>query len=992
MTEAITQGWSPGQFVQWVEHADRDELLSVLCSLTDADRRRLSREVSSAYRKVHDIITGQMNLRLAVVAVCPWTDVKRANSRFFSWNESPEHDSSGDVVRVLRERKPDWIDKFVAEELEKEWPRWSVVRGLVRDGVCERPSADNYIINMVRTSAGEGWYQNRRPLLERIKGDPALLEHEIWRIFEVDTIRGQLFPGARSTWQDDHASAWGPALVALAEEGALDRRRLLHAAHETLRSGLQLRDTPFYVQLIERLRPSPAERANLRDAYLDLLSHRIDAVARFALEQCSALWKDGALESGTLLARIAPVLQRETKAPAEAALKLLARMVKKDVSLSGEAARVAMEALRHPSADVHEKALDFIGKLGAPAELGGLVEEVAPSQRARAAGLASSAAIERDPTASNQLDELLGQAHALDSDLRELYAIDRLLAAIATGEPPPRFVPSARIPRLDPGRAVEPVRDFTEMVDLMLAIMESQSTAADLERALDAFSRLAVDPPSDYRTRTAALLKRTTQHATGVTDWSMVGTQLMRLVQLWLQGGAAYRSKEQSPESFLELRIDEILQRVRSRRAAPLLALPTHGVWIDPLVLVERMRAYQETGTPLGRRDLLQAQLRLAPEHRAEALAAARDLNGEEAAILRHALGATEEAKSKGILSRLMDGVGGKKASWQLWAAAARARKPFEPDASLCDTAAAAHHYGTGPMTYSWSIRLDKQQYVRANDYRVEITATLAAQTAPLAARKDTEWPLSLFFDQGSRWILGSVADVRYRQAIWPADPTPVFIQGIHSIVDRMFRPASGFTPTAAYLEPLLDSHLRVSSLAELALALALVAQDADARTMAVDAAIAVVADGRLLGDELGRIYAELLRVEGFLKLGRVADAVNAIAPNSLLHQLACARLLEELLVVIDPPGPRDLHYLLSSYREILAATHRAADPRLQALIASAGGTGKTAKLLKEISSAEGPRATPPEAYAMLLEQRLALASPSSSTSSSSTRRTDSAR
>ncbi|MBI2214764.1 MAG: hypothetical protein HYU52_14050 [Acidobacteria bacterium] len=967
MTEAVD--WKPGQFAAWVDAAERHELLSVLCGLTEADRRRFSKEVSSAYRKVHDGIEGSMNLRLAVVAICPWTDVKRANSRFFSWSDSPECDSTADVIRILRERRPEWIDKFIAQELDKEWPRWSVVRGLVRDGVCERPSADNYIINMVRSSAGAGWYQQRRPLLQRIKEDPTLLEHEIWRIFEVDTVRGQLFPGAGSTWQDEHGSAWGPALIALAREGALDRRRLLHAAHETLRRGLQLRDTPFYVRLIKELEPGPEERAALREAYLDLLSHRTDAVARFALEQCAVLLKDGSLESHALISRIAPMLQRETKAPAEAALTLLARMVKKDASLSIEAARVAVDALRHPSADVHEKALDFIATLGAPAELAGLVEDVAPSQRARAAGLvaAEGAGDHQDGTVA--LEALLARARALDPSLRALYAVDPLLAAIASAGTPPRYVPLATIPRLDASCAVEPVRDFTEMVDLMLAIMETQSTAVDLERALDAFSRLAVEPPSDYRARTAALLQRTTQHATGVSDWSVVGTQLMRLVQLWLQGGSSHRSREHSPETFLELRIDEIVHRVRNRRAAPILALPTHGAWIDPRVLVERARAYQQAQMAIGRRDLLQALLRLAPEHRAEALGEANDLEREEGAVIRHALGATEEPRSKGVLSRLIGGLGGTRGAWPLWAAAARARDPFGSDESLRDTPAAGYHYGAGAVSYSWTIRINKQQYVRANDYVVEIATSLEP-------RKDPEWPLSLFFERSERWTLGSVADVRYRQAIWPSDPTPVFIKGIHSIVDRMFRPAASFTPTAAYLEPLLDPNVRMSPLAELTLALALVAQDADARTMAVDAAITAIAGGRLLGDELGVIYSRLLPVEGFLKLGRVADAVNAIAPSSRLHQLACAHLLEELLAAINPPGPRDLHSILSSYREILAATTRAADPRLSALIASASGTSKTSKLLKEIAAATGSRTTPADAYRSVLRHRLELANP----------------
>ncbi len=254
---------------------------------------------------------------------------------------------------------------------------------------------------------------------------------------------------------------------------------------------------------------------------------------------------------------------------------------------------------------------------------------------------------------------------------------------------------------------------------------------------------------------------------------------------------------------------------------------------------------------------------------------------------------------------------------------------------------AAALPYGTTTVSYRWSVRADKTW--RNNlDYIVDIEASPRFEPR-------SDWPLSLFHKPANKWIFGSTADVRHRQTIWPADPTPTMIEGVYSMVDRMFRPASTLTPTAAYLEPLLDPEVRITELAELALALALIAQDADARTMATDVALAVIADGRLRGEELGWIYARLQKVEGFLKLGRVADAISAIAPASEAHQNPCARLLEELLVSFELPAPRDIHHLLGAYREVLAAIGRGSDPRLQPLLASISGSGKTAKLAKAL-------------------------------------------
>lgn len=963
MTDAAA--WKPGEFAGWVENADRDELLPVLCALTDADRRQFSKEVSAAWKKVRDQFHGHENLKLTVLAVCPWTQVKSANARFFTWQADGHRDIARDIVKVLGTRRPDWIDQFVAQELEKDWPRWSLVRSLVREGVCERPSSDNYIISMVRTNFGrEGTSES---LLSRIKDDPAVLEDEIWRIFEIDVVRGQLFYSDEASWRDETHQSWGPALIALVNDRSIDRRRLLDAAHETLRRGLQLKDTGFHMRLIERLEPTAQELVQLRDVYLDLLSHRVDAVVRFALAQCDALLKNGDLEPAVILDRIGPALQREKKAPAEAALKLIRKIVKSDRSLGENAARAAMEGLRHPLPDIHEKALDLIEELGAPPDLAEYVDEVAPSQRARAGKLVPSMAT-GSTSSSGDLELFVTRARKLDAGTRSLYAIDSLLDAIEKQEEPPRYAPSPSVPRLDEAKAVVPVRDFTEMVDLMLLVMETQPAAVDVERALDAFSRLAVDPPFDYRARTGALLQRTTQHASGAGDWSIVGTHIMRLVQLWLRGSSAH-SPQSAPEEFLGLRVDEIVKRVRKKRAMTLLALPTHGTWIDPRVLVDRVKAHEQASVPLGTCDLVQALLRLAPEHRAEALEAARSLDSDEAAVVRYALGGDDELRrNPSLLGRLLGSAANGDVAWQLRAAAFRAREPFGTDESARNTPAAGFAFGVAPAKYTWRVRGDTRTYRTAVEYFVDVEW-------PHSESQDAGWPLSLFGEKARRWIFAAAADVRHRQSIWPVDPTPTFVAGVHSIVDRMFRPASGYTPTAPYLEPLLDPNVAVSSLAQVALALALVAQDADARTMAIDAAIEAIADGRLLGSELGNVYAQMMSTDGFIKLGRIAEAVDSIARTSVVHQLACARLLEEVLSWVTPPGPRDLHHLLAVYRELLAATNRSADPRLAALTASASGTGKGATLLKEIGKAEGTRGIPPEAYAALLARRTALIS-----------------
>jgi Family of unknown function (DUF6493) len=937
---------APAGFVQWVGRAERSELLDALCSLSGADRKRFAKETAAAHQAARRSEDTNWRLDLAVIATCGWTEAKRIRREFTAWSNSLV-ETEDDIITIVIARRPDWAEKWVEREVAEQFTRWNLVRTLVREGVCPAPATDTYIQRMISTNAGQLMRDPEGTLTARLRADPGLLEHELWRIFEIDPPTGALFPNDEADWGRD---SWGKTLVELASEGTIDRGRLLEAAHETLRRGIQAKDTAFHLRLIERLASSPAERAAFGDVYLDLLGHRIDTVMRFALAACETLVKEGALERRAVLEHVPPALQREKKGPAEAALKLIRRLVKAEPSLAQDAARVAAEALRHPDSGIHEKALDLLEELGASEIADAYAEHIAPSQRARVAAAAAAGD-------TVDVDGTIARARGLDPGRRSQFGIEPLLAALERGDDPPRHVPSEHVPRLGRQEEVRPIADFTGLVEALLFAIEGRPEPLDIERALDGFSRLGANRPADHRERTAALLKGAQTPPAGFADWSSAGYVIRTMVAAWA-GNLSPPGMQGAPEAFLALRAHEIARRVADGRAAPMLALPTHGPWIDPRQLVERMREYARTGTPLGKRDLVQALLRLAPEHREEALLAAAGLPGEEGAAVRYALGGDGTVTTPAVA---VTGFASSVAHSLKSFFSRNAPAPPREESPVWRAAELAALPSAGGVTYEWSLR-NRQQH-----YFIEI------QVVPDRGA-DPEWPLSLFPCKAARWITGSAVDAHHRATIHPIDPTPTLIAGIHSIVDRMFRPASVMTPAAAYLRWLLDPHAPAGELAELAVALALVAQDADARTMAVDVAIALIGDGRLRGDELGRVYARLQAAEGFLKLGRVAAAVEPIARESRLHQLACTRLLEELLASMQPPAPKDVHHLLGAYRELLAASGRGHDPRLAPLLASIGGSGKTPKLAREILATSGPRTADPAATAQVLDARMRLA------------------
>lgn len=964
----------PDEFLSWVDGCDAEQLADGLCRLTDGQRRKLSKTVAAAHRKlgsVAGVAARDWRLALTLVGVCPWGDVRRFHSRELKWGV---YDARDDLFeKVLAARGPELVKRWVESELELEWTNWTFLRRLVRSGACPRPDGDAYIVRMVRSRL-DAWGRDSPALADQLKADPGLLEEEIWRIFEVDPAEGGLFIYDESSWgaTSPGSSSWGPTLVRLASEGVLDRFRLLRSSLETLRRGIQLKDVAFHMRLVERLAPTEEEERLLAEHYVDLLTHRADSVVKFAADSAVGLVKRGAIEPAAVIDRLTSALQREAKSPAEAALRLLRTVAKKDPGSKSAAARRALDGLAHPKPEIHARVIAFVQEFAAGdpetlALLGGQAERIAPSQRSKVRKADEEGAAETGEAIT--LDAWLARARAVPDEWRLLAGLDALAADLEHGVWPPAWVPPEdRVPRLDGGAVVRPVESLEETVDLLLRLLESAEDSIVLERALDGVSRFAAQPSADFRERTAALLQRAKTPHAGMSEGSYVAFVLSWLVRVWLareEPPPLFRSP--APEMFLAERVREIAMRILRGVSEPLLALPTHGAWLDPRALVARLAGQASRRTRAATADLVQALLRLAPEGRAEALAAASELPQDSGSVVRYALGgdaAGLDLPASGWKNFLRIGFGSRaETRWPVWAAAARTRGPSADAPDLYGTPCEELFWGARAVSYAWGPAVKKPHSWSAAEPRIEFRWSPRLERAPAA-----EWPPDLLAASVRGWT-NTTADVRHRQTLWPANPTLLFAEGTDSVCDRLFRNASTFTPTAAYLEPLLDPDTAFTPAAQVLVALALVAQDADARTMALDVGIRLIEDGRCRGDELGAVFTRLLAAKGFVKLGRLAESVASLAAAGPLQREAARRLLAEVLAVLT--ASKDVHHLLSVYRELLAEDGRPCDPRARPLLASIGGSGKTARLARELLDLESPAELPRELASRLVRARL---------------------
>jgi Family of unknown function (DUF6493) len=429
------------------------------------------------------------------------------------------------------------------------------IRRAVHEGLLDAPpDADAYLRGLV-VQVGD-WMEGDS-VYRAVLADATLLE-EVWRIFEVD-CSSELAnagvwerSGGSGSLQSTGRNRWIDGLTRLADEGLLDRQRLLDESLAALTRDFRASTVSWYAKLHEALAPTADERRARLDVYLALVASPTPSVVKEGLVGLRAVEAD--VPADELARAVSGPLTQKQKNLAVDALGLLERAAKRDPEARRQLLEAVAQALGHERADVQERALKLLERYpdDAPRALVlGYAEAVSPTLRARVEAL-TGVALEDEPTVE-----------------------------ISTAAAP--TPPSVEEPLL-------PVESLDELIELAASLLEGQGGGDDVERLLDGVSRLCRERPKGFERRTAGLLKQADDH----DFWgSPSGVDLVGIVvRSWVTGRRPPRLERTGTlMGFLAQRAREVAARAAKRKARPLLAFPTHsGGRVDPAVLEERER------------------------------------------------------------------------------------------------------------------------------------------------------------------------------------------------------------------------------------------------------------------------------------------------------------------------------------------------------------------------------------------------------------------
>ena len=933
--DRVDNGWGPS--------VGEDEIKA---QQKDPETAKLAKAMSKV--KYADWRVPRLTAGLAVLGLCGKKELEAYRG---SWFRGDLRDMPQRVLQILSDRRPPWLAAFVQREsLPTTDTRgagmitWPVERGLIRGGALPPCDSDDYIRRMAEdlpSFAAHGSQfeitTDRLPtmcgsLREVLLADPELLKHEVWRLFEVET--------RAFAWQ---GSPWFEALRELCDSKHLDRRRLLEASARAMTLPFRQGALSGYAKFHESLQPTQDERAELTPAYLAQLASDLPLVASQALDSLEGLAKAKRLKASEFLAACPLVFRLEKKAPASKALKVIKLLVKQNAACAVEAAHATSAALQHTSPDVQEQALDLLEALGdkLPAELRGELaaasDHLAAALRPRLEKLAGSSTPEkraakpaREKGAASAGGGLQARADALPQSLSDAAGVAAALQAIAAKTDPwPSPIDPRHVPRRDPAQAVAPVASLDELIDVVAAFVERADDAMEVERILDGIHRFHAHKPDDWEKRTAALRKRieakSERFSGSVLDVARyVG--VAQLIRAWLE---LPELPEESTSwwfqwtRFFSDRCDQVRYRVeanrrsdREKRELPLLALPTHqGGWLDPVVLVERMRVYQGSKRgdwglyDVGDLDFAQALLRLTIDGSGEALVAAKMLaEHRHVARLRFALG--DGDAPPGSVGGLHGDV------LQLATAHARAAlDPSGPTGLACPLPRVSLREdggvdAAGPV--SDDLAFPPDLLIRAHSWHTAVPQ----QEAWGNTANNMDWLMD------------------WRSLVWPFDRRPLLLWGL---LERRV--------SAAVLKNLLDPGMSWGDEAARLAAWALGTESPAAKVLITDALIEGFRDCRIDPRILGR---HLAAIAADLKLNRVADVLAEAARVSPLHHWSVFRVLDTALGNLPTP-PRDLHHWLTPLLESATVVGQTLSDEARTMLQPIKGSSKTAKLAAQL-------------------------------------------
>ena len=654
---------------------------------------------------------------------------------------------------VLRHSRPAWLAEWL--QFITSSVSYPMLRQMEQEGLLEyHPSlfAHSVVLMLafysIRHKSDEGTSGYEQQILRDFRADPVLLQRDLLLLFDFDTP-----VDSTSTYTGRHQEpvVWLTVLLQLAASGHLDRTDLLRRSLLALRRDFRRPLLTWFRQVFLALQPSVAERLTFQSELTELLPHPLPLVVNFALDQLKILWAEAGFDvAPALLYAEGLMMRQDLKTTLRSLLGVFGKLLKAQPTLAPTLARLAATALANADTGVQERAAKLLTEiLGNPKPL-------------------------LRPAETNEITDTIGlYADLLRPSIRITLVAYLALAAPGEVETAAYVLLDRFEPNLSPATAIEPVRDWHELLFLTGQVF-AQGDPGARERWLAGLLHLRHQYPAGYAAQllpyAVRLLPLLRDASPGQASAIIAGNGFSGLAGLsaamlvgWMQGFTTARLPHvQLQDTYYtadplaageQQRWRAAEDHLRAGRSLPLLSTPTHvPCWVSPTALVERLLAYQQARQHPSPADLVIALARSAYAHAASARAALLLLKQLEDKVLRDLLEwffgdapRPVPAPGKSGLQWLAQQPTPQRTAMraspatvaealpELWAVAARTRYP---EATIPELSAIADHPGVGaPWQPEWFFRQNSRTHPQTGNKNQPAEAIATGQELAVATR-----------------------------------------------------------------------------------------------------------------------------------------------------------------------------------------------------------------------------------------------------------------
>ncbi|MFF7947634.1 DUF6493 family protein [Streptomyces griseorubiginosus] len=576
------------------------DLSGLLKVVPDAQRRALLPELKRIQRSLsaptRDLWVGLNASRMLQAVLVAGAACNTGAAAAAQWIASSDPTSVAPawtdlLLDALAGRDPEWLGAVahrLAERRAVVEGMYECVDGLVRLSGCAVPTTEAFVRTWL--SKQSRWIE-RGTLTDLLRADP-FTPVLVPRMFEIPSIG----------WRFNHQRAglgWTDAVCRLTREGFFERDIMLDACVARLLRGEQAVHLRGFLDLLDAFQPTEDELVERATDWVRLGCDAPSAVATWAQEILRQLVKVERLETALLVEASQGMLFRTEKKLLRGQLTLLDKAVRQDNLAAPELLTAVANAFGHEDPDIQERALKLavrhvsLVNASVRAELAAATGPLPPTLRSRAAAV-------------------FGAPSELSDE-----------------EPYVEILPTVPQPqRISPPPAT--VEELVEEVGALLA--DRTVSVAHFERTLDGLVRHA---HRDHDALAEALRPMVRRNYAWIEEQqfrqSALGFDFLVAVvigsvtappsdsTLTLSGPRRISDHPCSHavfDSVTQARLREVALSLLAGTLPPfLLATPdTAAGGLNPAVLLERLREYQQLGVRAGSCDFEQALLRVRPD------------------------------------------------------------------------------------------------------------------------------------------------------------------------------------------------------------------------------------------------------------------------------------------------------------------------------------------------------------------------------------------